>query len=48
MARQADTQAVRVFGVMATRSLSELVARTTRPDSVRTGASALGVPLIGP
>ena len=46
--RHADTHWVRVFGVMATKSFSELVARTTRPESVRTGANDLGLPLIGP
>src|SRR4029450_632904 len=48
-ARQIEVHSVSVLGVVATRSPGPIVARITRPDSVRTGgATADGEPTIGP
>src|SRR5688572_5968249 len=47
-ARQIEVHSVSVFGVVATRSPRPMVARITRPDSVRTEPTAEdGEPTIG-
>src|SRR5215211_2631785 len=47
-ARQIEVHSVNVFGVVATRSPRPIVGRITRPDSVRTDATAEdGEPTIG-
>src|SRR4029453_6807097 len=48
-ARQIEVHSVSVLGVVATRSPGPMVARLTRSDSVRTGATTEdGEPTIGP
>ena len=47
-ARHTETHEVWVLGVKATRSLVAAAARTSSPDSVRTGASASVAPPTGP